>query len=146
MIHINSTKINFIHGKIGSKKEKTSTKKAIQRYKKQLFKHYILNYVIYPAFHWMPFKVCKRMKKREKPLFYSNIPIAVKNYMLLTHSLIERTERFHYGSVIYIKELGVTNYNIPKTNEAQIAPFTILEKTNKNHIYICTQTYIGGNY
>jgi hypothetical protein len=40
------------------------------------------------------------------PLLYSNIPLAVP-YVPLTQKLIERKERFRYGSVIYINEASL---------------------------------------
>lgn len=46
-------------------------------------------------------------KKKELPLWYSNIPIKDKYYAPLTKELITRKERFRYGSVIYAGEFSL---------------------------------------
>lgn len=47
-----------------------------------------------------------RRKQPEKPLIYSNIPLAC-DYVELTHDLIMRKKRFAYGSVIYVNEASL---------------------------------------
>lgn len=43
----------------------------------------------------------------EKPLFYSNIPLALKNYCELTLDHILRRARFNYKSVVFIDEASL---------------------------------------
>ena len=87
----------LITGGVKTGKSTMSVWLAVRQYWRQLRKYYIYNYVLYPAFHWIPAGPFKRMKLREKPLFYANIPIAIKNFVPLTLDLIERRERFRYG-------------------------------------------------
>ena len=94
----------LVTGGVKTGKSTMSVWLAYRQYKRQLRKYYICNYVIYPLFKWIPFGIFKRMRRREKPLFYSNIPVAVKNFVPLTLDLIERRKRFRYGSVIYVCE------------------------------------------
>ncbi len=94
----------LITGGVKTGKSTMSVWLAYRQYKRQLRKWWISNNIIYPTFHWLPFEKCRKMKLKEKPLFYSNVPIATKNFVLVTHDLIERKKRFRYGSVIYINE------------------------------------------
>lgn len=96
--------MTLITGGVKTGKTTMSVWLAYRQYQRQLRKYYILNYIIYPVFHRLPFKWAKRLNKKEKPLFYSNIPIAIKGYVPLTTDLIERRTRFRYGSVIYMCE------------------------------------------
>lgn len=93
----------LVTGGVKTGKTTMSVWLAVRQYWRQLRKYYIYNYVLYPMFHRIG-KLKKKMKLREKPLFYSNVPVAVKNYVPLTTDLIERKKRFRYGSVIYMCE------------------------------------------
>lgn len=57
----------------------------------------------------------------EKPLLYSNIPLAVDGFTPLTLDLIQRKERFRYGSVIYVCESSLVadsmSFKDPLLNE-----------------------------
>ena len=143
--------MTLVTGGVKTGKSTMSVWLAVRQYWRQLRKYYILNYVIFPAFHWMPFKVCKRMKKREKPLFYSNIPIAVKNFVPLTHSLIERTERFRYGSVIYVCESSLVAdsqaIKNPLVNEEMLLLNKLIaHETKGGYIFYDTQSIMDNHY
>ena len=58
-------------------------------------------------FSRFPFKKCRSLKKREKPLFYSNVPVKIEGYVPITFDLLERTKRFRYGSVVYLCEASL---------------------------------------
>ncbi len=96
--------MTLVTGGVKTGKSTMSVWLSIRQYWRQIRKYRIYNYIIYPALHWLPFKKCKALKKREMPLYYSNIPIGIKNYVPLTTELIERRKRFRYGSVIYMCE------------------------------------------
>lgn len=141
----------LVTGGVKTGKSTMSVWLAVRQYWRQLRKFYILNYVIYPAFHWLPFGACKRMKKREKPLFYSNIPIAVKNFVPLTLSLIQRKERFRYGSVIYICESSlVADSQAIKdgyVNEGMLLLNKLIaHETKGGYIFYDTQSIMDNHY
>lgn len=94
----------LITGGVKTGKSTMSVWLAYRQYRRQLRKWWIHNHIIYYMLKWLPFKKCKNIKQKEKPLFYSNVPVATKNYSPLTHKLIQREERFRYGSVIYVNE------------------------------------------
>lgn len=97
----------LVTGGVKTGKSTMSVWLAYRQYRRQLRKYYILNYIIYPVFHKLPFKWCKRLKKREKPLFYANVPVNIEGYVPITFELLERTKRFRYGSVIYLCETSL---------------------------------------
>ncbi|MBE6554919.1 MAG: hypothetical protein E7663_01610 [Ruminococcaceae bacterium] len=124
---------------------------AVRQYWRQLRKYYICNYFIYPVFHWIPLGPFRRMKKREKPLFYSNIPIAVKNFVPLTRSLIQRTERFRYGSVIYVCESSLVAdsqaIKDPLINEEMLLLNKLIaHETKGGYIFYDTQSIMDNHY
>lgn len=124
---------------------------AVRQYWRQLRKYYIYNYVLYPVFHRIPFGVFKRMKLREKPLFYSNIPIAVKNFVPLTRKLIQRQERFTYGSVIYVCESSLVAdsqaIKDPLVNEEMLLLNKLIaHETKGGYIFYDTQSIMDNHY
>lgn len=52
-------------------------------------------------------KVLRFLPVREKPLFYSNVPIAGIDYVEVTNELLLRKKRFAYRSIIYIQEASL---------------------------------------
>ena len=141
----------LITGGVKTGKSTMSVWLAVRQYWRQLRKYYILNYFIYPVFHWIPFGIFKRMRKREKPLFYSNIPVAIKNYVPLTLSLIQRKERFRYGSVIYICESSlVADSQAIKdayVNEGMLLLNKLIaHETKGGYIFYDTQSIMDNHY
>lgn len=141
----------LVTGGVKTGKSTMSVWLSVRQYWRQLRKYYIYNKIIYPAFHWMPFKICKRMQKKEKPLFYSNIPVAIKNYVPLTTDLIERRKRFRYGSVIYVCESslvadsqtikdGIINEEMLLLNKL------IAHETKGGYIFYDTQSISDNHY
>lgn len=143
--------MTLITGGVKTGKSTMSVWLSVRQYWRQLRKWYIYNHILYPALHWLPFKICKQMKKKEKPLFYSNIPIAVKNYVPLTTELIERRKRFRYGSVIYVCESslvadsqtikdGIINEEMLLLNKL------IAHETKGGYIFYDTQSISDNHY
>ncbi len=143
--------MTLVTGGVKTGKSTMSVWLAVRQYKRQLRKYYVMNYVFYPVFHRLPFPACKRMKKREKPLFYSNIPIAIKGYVPLTLSLIERRERFRYGSVIYVCESSlVADSQAIKdalvNEEMLLLNKLIAHETKGGYIFYDTQSIMDNHY
>lgn len=141
----------LVTGGVKTGKSTMSVWLAVRQYWRQLRKYYILNYVVYPAFHWIPIGIFKRMKKREKPLFYSNIPVAVKNFVPLTLDLIERRQRFRYGSVIYVCEssLVADSQSIKDAlvnEEMLLLNKLIAHETKGGYIFYDTQSIFDNHY
>lgn len=92
----------LITGGIKTGKSTLSVRMAYKTWKKQRLKTRIFN-VFVTLFH----KVGKRFKnKKPMPLLYSNVPLNVP-YVPLTQELLERRERFVYGSVAYFCEASL---------------------------------------
>lgn len=93
-----------VSGAVKTGKTMFSLRCARIQYYKQLIKYYIARFLrpffalIFPT--W-------RKRTFEKPLFYSNIPVVIRNYSPLTEALILRKERFRYGSVIFVDEASL---------------------------------------
>lgn len=85
----------LITGGVKTGKSMLSVHLVKKLYSKAIFKYNICRF----------FKF-KKFKNLEKPLIYSNIPLKF-NYVPLTKELINRTERFSYGSIIYICEASL---------------------------------------
>lgn len=74
------------------------------------------------------FRKLFRKQPLEEPLFYSNIPVAL-NYVPLTEDLINRRERFRYGSVIFVDEANLLADSMSfqdKSQNERIAVFSAL--------------------
>ena len=143
--------MTLVTGGVKTGKSTMSVWLAVRQYWRQLRKYYILNYLIYPAFHWIPIGIFKRMKRREKPLFYSNIPVAVKNYVPLTLELIRREKRFRYGSVIYVCESSlVADSQAIKdaliNEEMLLLNKLIAHETKGGYIFYDTQSISDNHY
>lgn len=96
--------MTLVTGGIKTGKTTMSVWLATRQYNKVYREWFIYDRILYPALHKLPFRKCRDLKRREKPLFYSSIPIAIKNYVPLTHDLIQRQSRFAYKSVVYVCE------------------------------------------
>jgi len=124
---------------------------AVRQYRRQLRKYRIGNYIIYPLFHRLPFGVCKRLKKREKPLFYANVPVNVKGYVPITFELLERTKRFRYGSVIYLCETSLVCdsqcIKEPLLNERMLLFCKLIaHETKGGYLFLDTQSISDNHY
>lgn len=143
--------MTLVTGGVKTGKSTMSVWLAVRQYWRQLRKYYILNYVIYPAFHRIPFGPFRRMRRREKPLFYANIPIAVKNFVPLTLDLLERRQRFRYGSVIYVCESSlVADSQAIKdalvNEEMLLLNKLIAHETKGGYIFYDTQSIMDNHY
>lgn len=135
----------LVTGGIKTGKSTLSVWLACRQYWRMVRKYYVYNYLIYPVFSKLPFKRCKLMRKREYPLFYSNIPVAVKGYTPLTRDLIERKTRFRYGSVIYICESSLVADSMSFRNELLNEEMLLLNKliaheTRGGYLFYDTQS------
>lgn len=96
-------------------------------------------------------KDCRKAKKKylpfpEKPLIYSNMPIGKKGfeYAPLTLELIERKERFRYGSVVYFNEVtfiaGSKDIKDEERNDILLQLFKLCaHETKGGYFFIDTQ-------
>lgn len=136
----------LVTGGVKTGKSTMSVWLACRQYWRQKRKYYIYNYVIYPLFKPLrKFKRFKRMRKKEYPLFYSNIPVAVKGYTPLTRELIERKTRFRYGSVIYVCESSLVADSMSFRNELLNEEMLLLNKliaheTRGGYLFYDTQS------
>lgn len=138
----------LITGGIKTGKSTMSVWLAVRQYKRQLRRWWIFNNVFYKLFH--NFWFAKNWKKREKPLFYSNIPIAVDGFTPLTRALIERKTRFRYGSVIYVCESSLVADSQSFQNQLLNEEMLLLNKlvaheTKGGYLFYDTQA-IGDNH
>lgn len=143
--------MTLITGGVKTGKSTMSIWLAVRQYARQLLKWWIYNHILYPALHWLPFKFAKRMKKREEPLFYSNIPVAVKHFVPLTRDLIERKSRFRYGSVIYICESSLVADSQAIKDQLVNEEMLLLNKliaheTKGGYIFYDTQSISDNHY
>lgn len=62
-------------------------------------------------FRWRAYMILRKVLRflpiREKPLFYSNVPIAGIDFVEVTDDLLLREKRFAYRSVVYIQEASL---------------------------------------
>lgn len=124
---------------------------AIRQFWKQKFKVWVFNHIIIYIIKALPFKRLKSIKKKEKPLFYSNVPIAVKGYTPLTLDLIERKTRFRYGSVIYVCEASLVAdsqsiKNAMVNEEMLLLNKLIAHETKGGYIFYDTQSISDNHY
>ena len=141
----------LVTGGVKTGKTTMSVWLAYRQYRRQLRKYYILNYFIHPVFHKLPFKWCKRLKKREKPLFYANVPIDVEGFVPITFDLLERTKRFRYGSVIYLCETSLVCdsqcIKDPLLNERMLLLCKLIaHETKGGYMFLDTQSISDNHY
>lgn len=92
----------LVTGGVKTGKTTLSVRLVYKLWKKQCLKVRIQNIIIR-----IMRRISKKWKDRplkDKPLIYSNIPLAKVPYVPMTQGLLERQERFVYGSVIYMCE------------------------------------------
>lgn len=90
----------LITGAVKSGKTTFSLALAIRNYKRALRKWRIRKFFCKLFFRPIP----------EKPLFYSNVPVAFP-YVKVTKAQLMRKERFAYGSVVYLSEASLVMDN-----------------------------------
>lgn len=90
--------LTLVTGGVKCGKSTLSVHLAIRMYRKVLFRWKIYMFLR---------KVLRFLPVKEKPLFYSNVPIAGINYVPVTEALLLREERFAYRSIIYIQEASL---------------------------------------
>lgn len=86
----------LVSGGVKTGKSTTSVYFATKRYKKNLIKVKITNFI----------RKIFRRPLLEEPLLYSNVPLKCK-YVPLTKELLMRQKRFRYKSIIYIQEASL---------------------------------------
>lgn len=89
-------------GGVKTGKTTFSVHMVLKTLKKQRRKVKVQNFFI-KIFKALKLKSFENTQSKEMPLLYSNIPLQVP-YVPLTQELIQRQERFVYGSVIYVCE------------------------------------------
>ena len=95
--HIKVGCISLITGGVKTGKSTLSVATALREYRHALFGWYISRFF------------CKLVNKPipEMPLFYSNVPIKVKNFRELELAHLLRQKRFNYKSVVYMQEASL---------------------------------------
>lgn len=88
--------VALVTGGVKAGKSTFSLALALSKYKSQCRKVKIVNF----------FRILFRKEPFEKPLLYSNVPLAC-DYVPLTDDLLLRKERFVYRSVIYAQEASL---------------------------------------
>lgn len=141
----------LVTGGVKTGKSMMSVWLSVRQYRRQLRKYYIFNYVLYPIVRHFPGKKFKQLRRREKPLYYSNVPIAVKNFVPLTNELIRREKRFRYGSVIYICESSLVAdsqcIREPILNEQMLLLNKLIaHETKGGYIFYDTQSIMDNHY
>lgn len=95
--HIKVGCITLVTGGVKTGKSTLSVATALREYR-------------FAMFHWHIDRFfCKLFKKSipEMPLFYSNVPIKVKNFRQLELDHLLRKKRFAYKSVVYMQEASL---------------------------------------
>lgn len=86
----------MITGGVKTGKSMLAVRTVIKKYRMAMLKYYIKRGLFFLL----------RRKAPEKPLIYSNVPLAMP-YVPLTEDLLTRKTRFRYGSVIYCCEASL---------------------------------------
>lgn len=141
--------MTLITGGIKTGKSTLSVYLSYKQYKRNLFKWKIKRFFI-KFFRKLKIKKFINTKIPEKPLFYSNIPIAVP-YVPLTKELLLRKERFSYGSVAYICESSLVadsmSFGDKKINE-ELLLFNKLfaHETKGGSLFYDTQSVLDNHF
>lgn len=92
----------LVTGGVKTGKTTLSVRLVYKTWKRQVLKVRIQNALL-RFFKFLKIPKFKDVEQKPLPLIYSNIPINIP-YVPLTQELVERQERFVYGSVIYVCE------------------------------------------
>lgn len=142
----------LVTGGVKTGKSMMSVWLSYRQYKRNLRKWWFYNHVgYYVAKFFLPKKRGMALKKREKPLYYANVPVAVKNYVPLTDELICREKRFRYGSVIYVCESSLVAdsqciKNMTINEQMLLLNKLIAHETKGGYIFYDTQSISDNHY
>lgn len=136
----------LVTGGVKTGKSMLSVHMVYRTWKKQVFKVKVYN-ALRLLFSFIP-KIRKKPKK-PKPLIYSNVPLNME-YVPLTQELIERQERFVYGSVIYVCESSLLADSMSYKDDFINEQLLLLNKliaheTKGGYLFYDTQA-IGDNH
>ncbi len=138
--------MSCVTGGIKSGKSTLTIYMAIKCWKKQVFKTRIVNLFIRIS------NIFRREKKSliEKPLFYCNIPLTIP-YVPITQALLERRERFVFGSVAYIGEFSLVADSMSHKdmilNERLLLLFKLwAHETHGGYVFLDTQSIMDNHY
>ena len=136
----------LITGGIKTGKSTLSVRMAYKTLKKQRLRVRIYNlFVIFFHKFWKRFS-----EKKPLPLLYSNVPLSIP-YVPITQALLERRERFVYGSVVYMCEASLIadsmSFKDVYTNE-QLLLFVKLfaHETKGGYVFYDTQSVYDNHY
>ena len=135
---LNLPNITLITGGVKTGKTTLSVYLCIKKYKSVLRLYYFKKYFLFK-------------KDLEKPLLYSNIPLAGISYVPLTRDLILRKKRFRYGSVVLIDECSLFADSQAYKDEFTSEVLTIFNKlfghsTKNGYLYYNTQNVSDVHY
>lgn len=138
--------MTLVTGGIKTGKSTLSVRMAYKTWKKQVFKTKIFNLFV-KCFH----NISKKFSKEKPlPLLYSNVPLNVP-YVPLTQDLLERRERFVYGSVAYFCEASLIADSMSFKDEyvnEQLLLFVKLfaHETKGGYAFYDTQSIFDNHY
>lgn len=135
--HVKVGNMVLVTGGVKTGKSLFSVFLTLSIYKRNLFKY----------------KISKLLRSKsytpEKPLIYSNIPLKIP-YVPLTKELLNRTERFAYGSVIYICESSLVadsmSYKDDELNERMLLLNKLIAHETKGGTIIYDTQSINDNH
>ena len=137
----------LITGGIKTGKSTLSVRMVYKTWKRQKLKAKIFNLLVRTLG-----KVFKRFKKPflPMPLIYSNVPLNLP-YVPITQALLERRERFVYGSVAYIQECSLVadsmSFKDMILNERLLLLFKLwAHETHGGYIFLDTQSIMDNHY
>lgn len=98
--------LTMVNGGVKTGKTALTVHLALRKIKARVFA-WRIKYGLIWLFKHLRFKKFKEAAYPEKPLLYSNIPIGGYPYVPLTKELIERTQRYNFGSVVLMDEASL---------------------------------------
>ena len=139
----------LITGGIKTGKTTLSVHMVYRKWRSQVLKTHIQNF-FGKLFKKMRLKRFKAWKPKDIPVIYSNIPLSIP-YVPMTTDLLERKERFIYGSVVYLCEASLVadsmSYKDDYLNE-QLLLFNKLfaHETKGGYLFYDTQSISDNHY
>lgn len=132
----------LITGGVKTGKSTLSVHLALRQYKRRMWQWRIRNAVRF-IFRFMPY--------REKPILYSNVPLAGVKYSPVTEDLLLRRVRFAYRSVVYIQEASLVESSMNFKNSTINERLLMLNKliaheTRGGCLYYDTQSIQDCHY
>lgn len=138
----------LVTGGVKTGKTTLSVHMVIKTWKKQKMKVHFQNLLL-RVLKLLHIKKALEMDFKPLPLIYSNVPLKVP-YVPLTQELIERQERFVYGSVIYMCESSLVADSMSYKDDFVNEQLLLLNKliaheTKGGYLFYDTQA-IGDNH